>query len=126
MKRQRRQLMLFFILGLLHAYVGWRILPDLPIDLGARVAGALLLASSYGAMVLGFHARARRRSRWSDRITVAGLFATGWFSSLAVFTLLRELVLAAAILPLSAAHVHELSSASAAAVVGLAVLATGI
>jgi uncharacterized protein len=118
--------MLFAILGLLHAYVGWRILPDLPIDLGARFAGAFLLALSYGAMVLGFRARALRRSRWSDRITVAGLFATGWFSSLAVFTLLRELVLAAAILPLSRAHVHLLSSVSAATAVGLAVLATGV
>jgi uncharacterized protein len=118
--------MFIAILGLLHAYVGLRLLPALPIDLGARLTGALLLALSFGAMVLGFHVRAWRRSRWSDRIAVAGLFATGWFSSLAVFTLLRELVLAAAILPLSRAHVHLLSSASAAAVVGLAVLATGI
>ena len=118
--------MLIAIVGLLHAYVGWRILPDLPIDLPARLAGALLLVLSFAAMVLGFRARAWRRSRWSDRITVAGLFATGWFSSLAVFTLLRELVLAAAILLLSRAHALLLSSASAAAVVGLAVLATGI
>jgi len=118
--------MLFAILGLLHAYVGWRILPDLPVDLGARFAGALLLAISYGAMVLGFQARARRRSRWTDLITVAGLFATGWFSSLAVFTLLREFVLGVAIFPLSRAHVHLLSTASAATVVGLAVLATGV
>jgi len=125
-RRSRRQLTLFAILGLLHAYVGWRILPDLPIDLGARFAGALLLAISYGAMVLGFLARGRRRTRFTDRITVAGLFATGWFSSLAVFTLLRELVLAATIFPLSAAHVHLLSTSSAAFVVGLAVLATGV
>lgn len=126
MRRRRRQLMFIAILGLLHAYVGWRILPDLPVDLAARLAGAVLLAASFSAMVLGFQARARRRSRWSDRITVVGLFATGWFSSLAVFTLLRELVMAAAIFPLSRAHVHLLSTASAAAVVGLAVLATGI
>ncbi|MGH8217548.1 MAG: metallophosphoesterase, partial [Steroidobacteraceae bacterium] len=126
MRRRRRQLMFIAILGLLHVYVGLRVLPDLPIAPGARLAGALLLALSYGAMVLGLHARARRRGRWSDRITFAGLFAAGWFSSLAVFTLLRDLVLAAAILPLSRAHVRLLSSASAAAVVGLAALATGI
>src|SRR6185437_5195953 len=126
MRRRRRHLMLIAILGLLHAYVGLRILPDLPIDFGARLTGALLLALSFGAMVLGFRARAHRRSRWSDRITVAGLFATGLFSSLVVFTLLRELVLAAAILPLSAPHVHLLSTVSAAAVLGLAFVAPGV
>lgn len=118
--------MLIAILALLHAYVGLRILPDLPIDRGARLAGAVLLALSFAAIVLGFHVRARQRSRSTDLVTVAGLFATGWFSSLAVFTLLRELLMAAAIFPLSRAHVHLLSTVSAAAVVGLAVLATGI
>jgi len=126
MRRRRRQLMFIVILGLLHAYVGWRLLPNLPLDLVGRLAGALLLALSFCAIVVGFHARARRRSPWSDRITVAGLFATGWFSSLAVFTLLRELVMAVAIFPLSRTHLQLLSSASAAAVVGLALLATSV
>ncbi len=126
MRRSRRSLMFIVILGLLHAYVGWRILPALPVGVGVRMAGALVLALSYAAMVLGFHLRGRRRSPWSDGVTVAGLFATGLFSSLAVFTLLRELVLAAAILPLSAAHVHLLESSSASVVVGLALLATGL
>jgi uncharacterized protein len=126
MTRRRRQLMLVAILGLLHAYVGWRILPDLPIGAAERAAGVVLLALSFAAMVLGLHARSLRRSRWSDRITVAGLFATGMFSSLAVFTLLRDLVLAALILPLSAAHVHALARLSACAVVALAMLATGV
>lgn len=126
MTRRQRLLMLITVLGLLHAYVGWRILPDLPVGTGARIASALLLAASYAAMVLGLRARSLQRGPWSDRVTVAGLFATGFFSSLAVFTLLRDLLLAAAIFPLSVAHVHALAALSACAVVALAVLATGI
>lgn len=126
MRRRRRPLIFIALLALLHAYVGWRILPDLPLGSDARACGALLLAVSYGAMVLGFHARKLRRSRWSDRITVAGLFATGLFSSLAVFTLLRDVVLAFGILTLSAAHVQLLETATAWAVVALAALATAV
>lgn len=118
--------MLIAILGLLHAYVGWRLLPDLPIDLGARLAGALLLALSFAAMVLGLHARSIRRRAWSDRVAAAGLFAAGLFSSLCVLTIVRDLVLLAAIFPLSAGAVHLLEAASACAVVALALLATGV
>jgi hypothetical protein len=123
---RRRLLMLVAVLGLLHVYVGWRILPDLPIGAGARMAGALALASSYAAMMLGLRARSLRRSLWSDRITVAGLFATGLFSSLAVFTIIRDLLLGGAIFALSAPHVHALEALSACAVVALALLATGV
>ncbi len=124
--RRRRQLVLIAILGVLHAYVGWRVLPDLPVDLGARLAGALLLILSYGAMVLGLHARAIPRPAWSDRVAAAGLFAAGWFSSLCVLTLARDLVLLVAIFPLSARSVHLLEAVSACAVVGLAALATAV
>ncbi|MGH8260866.1 MAG: metallophosphoesterase [Steroidobacteraceae bacterium] len=128
MRLSRRLLMLIALLGLLHAYVGWRILPALPVDAGARIAGALALALSYAAMMLGLRVRSLPRGTWTDRITIAGLFATGLFSSLAVFTILRDLVLAAAILPLSAAHVHPhlLAPISACAVVVCATLATAI
>ncbi len=126
MRRRRRQLMLIAILGLLHAYVGWRILPHLPIDPAARIAGALLLALSFASMVLGLHARSLRRRAWSDRVAAAGLFAAGLFSSLCVLTLIRDLVLLAAIFSLSARPVHLLEAVSSSAVVGLALLATAV
>ncbi len=124
--RPRRQLVLIAILGALHAYVGLRILPDLPVDLGARLAGALLLALSYGAMVLGLHARSVRRRAWSDLLAAAGLFAAGGFSSLCVLTLVRDLVLLVVIFPMSARSVHVFEAVSACSVVALAVLATGV
>ncbi len=118
--------MLIAVLGLLHAYVGWRILPDLPIVPAARIAGALLLALSFAAMVLGLHARSLRRRSWADRVAAAGLFAAGGFSSLCVLTLMRDLVLLAAIFPLSARTVHLLEAVSSSAVVGLALLVTAV
>ncbi len=119
--------MLIALLGLLHAYVGWRILPDLPAaGFDARLSGCIVLAVSFGAMVLGLHARFLRNRAWSDRITTAGLFATGWFSSLCVLALLRDLALLPLLLLLSGRQAHLLEAASATAVVALAVLATAV
>jgi uncharacterized protein len=123
---RRRQLMLIAILGFLHAYVGWRILPDLPVGLTERIAGAAVLAASFGAMVLGLHARYFRSRPWSDRIASAGLFATGWFSSLCVLALLRDLLLMPVVWLVSAPKAQLLEAASASAVVALAVLATTV
>jgi uncharacterized protein len=126
MKARRRQLVLIAILGLLHAYAGWRILPDLPLGLDERLVGAALLAVSFAAMVLGLHARRVRNRAWSDRIAAAGLFATGWFSSLSVLTLLRDVLVLPVGLLLAARDARLLHVVSASVVVGLAVLATGV
>jgi uncharacterized protein len=123
---RRRQLMLIAILGLLHAYVGWRILPDLPLGLDVHIAGAALLGASFAAMVLGLNARSLRSRKWSDRIASAGLFATGWFSSLCVLALLRDLLLLPILWLLAAGQARLLEAGSAALVVALAVLATTV
>ncbi len=124
--KPRRYLALIAILGSLHAYVGWRVLPDLPVAPLVRIAGAAWLAVSYGAMILGLHARSIRQRAWSDRVAAAGLFAAGLLSSLCVLTLVRDLVLLLAIVPLSAEAVHRLESVTASGVVALALLATGV
>jgi uncharacterized protein len=123
----RRSLLLpMLLLGFLHAYIGWRILPDLPVALELRIVGAVLLLTSSGLMLFGLMARSSPASPFSDRIRAAALFTAGFFSSLLVFTLLRDVVLLAAWLPLSAEHSHMLASASAMLVVGLSVFATGV
>ena len=90
----RRSLLLpVFLLGFLHAYIGWRILPDLPVDLALRIVGVVLLLLSYALMLFGLMARSIPPRPLSDRISAAALFTAGFFSSLLVFTLLRDVVL---------------------------------
>lgn len=118
--------MLTAILGLVHAYVGWRLLPDLPVTLGARVAGAAELAVSFALIIAGLNARAIRNRTASDAVAAAGLTATGLLSSLFVLTVLRDLLLLALIFPLSAGAFHLIESVSASAVVALALFVTGV
>ena len=124
MSLRRSSFLPVFLLVLLHAYIGWRILPELPGGLELRIVGAVLLVLSCGLMLLGLRARSIPPGPLSDRVVAAALFTAGFFSSLLVFTLLRDLVLLVAWLPLSAAHLRMLKTASAVLVVGLTVFAT--
>jgi predicted MPP superfamily phosphohydrolase len=85
------------LIALLHAYIGLRILPDLPVDVAWRWAGAAALALSAILIPLGLLARvvqrALRRPALGTVLTWSGLIATGLFSSLLVATLLRDVVL---------------------------------
>jgi len=119
-------LRVYSILTVLHAYIGWRLLPDLltfgPLAAGSLVAG---LALSVWLMPQGFFAR--RRST-SGAVVWAGAIAMGLFSSLFVLTFLRDAaLLAAGALDLAlpgAIAMHELQSWSAVAVPALAAVLT--
>jgi predicted MPP superfamily phosphohydrolase len=126
MSLRRSLLLATLLLGLLHAYIGWRILPDLPVALEVRIVGVALLLISCVLMLFGLMSRSLPPNPLSERISAAALFTAGFFSSLLVFTLLRDVVLLAAWLPLSAAHLHMLASATAVLVVGLSGFATGV
>lgn len=79
------------LIGLLHTYIGWRLLPDLalgPAGWGLAVAG---LSISATLVPLGLLARFLFRPPWADRLAWVGLFAMGLFSSLLVLTFLRDL-----------------------------------
>jgi uncharacterized protein len=124
MRINRRFRYFIAVLGLLHAYIGWRVVPDL----GARLqfAGAAVLLGSYALMLLALLARGRLPRLQAARLAGPGLFMAGFFSSLLVLTLLRDFLLLAGILALSAPHVYMLRSVTAAAVTVLAVVATAI
>jgi uncharacterized protein len=112
------------ILGLLHVYIGARLLPDLAASSGMRIGGALLLLVSCVLMLGGLMARSMRSRPWADRLAAVGLLAMSLFSSLFVFTLLRDLVLLVAIVALPASYVHRLVGATALLVVGIAAFVT--
>jgi apolipoprotein N-acyltransferase len=74
------------ILALLHAYIGWRILPDLALPLTMTLLGWLFLALSVVLVPAGLLARLIKRQPLSDRLAWAGMLAMGLFSSLLVLT----------------------------------------
>jgi uncharacterized protein len=84
---------LMFILLLLHAYVGWRLIPALAFAPPLQWALAVLLVASWLLMPMALLARRIRRQPLSDRLAWSGLLLMGLFSSLFVLTLLRDVVL---------------------------------
>ena len=121
---QIRRLIPVMILGLLHLYIGTRLLPDLGVGPAGRLAGALLLVLSCALMLAGLMSRSLQSRGVADRLAFGGLLAMSLFSSLLVFTLLRDLVLLGVIVALPASYVHPLVTATAQLVIGLAVFVT--
>jgi predicted MPP superfamily phosphohydrolase len=119
-----RRLIPVMILGLLHLYIGTRLLPDLEVGPGGQVAGALLLGLSCVLMLAGLVSRSMQSRQVADRLAVVGLLAMSLFSSLLVFTVLRDLTLLVGIVALPASYVHPLVTGTARLVVGLAVFVT--
>ncbi|MEJ1960905.1 MAG: metallophosphoesterase [Gammaproteobacteria bacterium] len=121
----RRSILFYLgILGLAHLYVGWRLLPVLPVGLAAQVAGVVLLLASVVSAPLGFYARNMKSREWGDRLAAACLFLVGFFSSLFVFTLLRDVALLFVVLWPAKLPVDRILEISASLVVSLATLAT--
>ena len=114
------------LLALLHVYIGTRVLPDLPIGLFGQLLGAGLLLLSCVLIPLGFTSRSRRRNTASERTALLGLVMMGLFSSLLVFTLLRDLLLLVSSLIAPADAYEAITRISALAVVVAAVGATAI
>jgi hypothetical protein len=98
MPPRRTIIVILSLLALLHAYIGWRVLPDLPVPAVIRLLGSLWLAISLVLVPTGLLARAIRRQPLADRLAWAGLLALGLFSSLLVLTLLRDAALLLAML----------------------------
>jgi hypothetical protein len=96
------------ILALLHAYIGWRLLPNLPFSTVYKLLGGLWLALSFVLVPAGLLSRAITRQPLSDMLAWAGMLAMGLFSSLLMLTLFRDvLLLLAAMLHFSGATLER-------------------
>jgi predicted MPP superfamily phosphohydrolase len=80
---------LYTFVFLLHALIGWRLLPDLP-SAPAIAAVALWLVASTILIPFAVFARRIKRQPFADWLTWAGLLAAGSFSSLLVLTIMRD------------------------------------
>lgn len=111
---------LFALSVALHLYIGWRLASHLPWP----AAAALLVALAASALLTpaGLLARRWLRPPASDRLTWAGMLCMGLFSSLLMFTLLRDLLLLGA--RLAGAGMPAVAAGTAAAVPLLALGAT--
>jgi predicted MPP superfamily phosphohydrolase len=80
------------IVTALHVYIGVRLLPDLPVPMAVHGLAVLWLIAS--ALLIPAALMARRLSTtWADALSWIGMLAMGFFSSLLVLTLLRDVVL---------------------------------
>jgi len=81
------------LLALLHMYIGLLLLPAMHLHPLGTGAGVLLLALSTLLLPLGLLSSRFKRWRGADQLAWAGLLAMGFFSSLLVLTLLRDVAL---------------------------------
>lgn len=94
-----RRLRRFFLtvlplLGALHAYIGWRLLPALSLASPGMISGIVLLCMSTLLVPLGMFARFLvSRPGLADRLSWLGSLLMGLFSSLLVLTFLRDVLL---------------------------------
>ena len=114
------------LVAVLHVYVGIRLLPALPIGLLGRLLGALALCASFALIIAGARARMMQNSGFAANVAWLGSLNGGFFSSLAVLTVTRDLFLGPAVLFASRGEAATLEAASAVAVPLLAMLATVI
>lgn len=98
MRIPRSTAVIFSLLALLHVYIGARILPSMPVPPVVQWLGVLWLLASLVLVPAGLLAPSIRQQPLSDRIAWAGLLALGAFSSLFVLTVLRDVMLLAALL----------------------------
>ncbi len=86
---------LVFIVAALHAFVGWRLVPELAAPWGWVLGVGLVLSAVLMPLGLLASRLAGRflRQPWADRLSWVGLLLMGLFSSLLVLTVLRDVLL---------------------------------
>src|SRR5260370_23719083 len=112
-------------LGLsLPGYICWRLLPALSIGSFGAFAGIALLIVCCVVIPLAVRNHAIRNPALADFLAWVGVLSMGFFSSLLVFTLLRDLILLGARLFLSAQQAASLVGPSALWTLALTVFVT--
>ena len=121
-------LRLFVLVSLLHLYIGWRLVPDMPFGVPGMLLTVFLLALSLTVLPFAEYARRNKQNPCADHLAGSGFLAMGFFSTLLVLTLLREVVMLAGMAAsgflIDASGFGQLRAWSAGAVPVLAVFVT--
>jgi predicted MPP superfamily phosphohydrolase len=110
----------FWLFLSLPGYVGWRLLSGMAVRPMGVTVGILLLIGCCLLIPLSMRTRALQNRKLADRLAWVGLMAMGFFSSLFVLTLLRDVVLLGTHLFLSAGQARLWIKPSAQLALGLA------
>jgi hypothetical protein len=121
---RRRLLHPIWLIAALPGYVGWRLLPALGVGPDGVLAGVALLIAACIPIRWAVRVRSLQHQRFADRMAWVGFIAMGFFSSLFVATLLRDLFLLGARVALPAGHAAALDTPSARWAVALTLMAT--
>ncbi len=108
----------------LPGYIGWRLLPALSLGPIAVCAGIVFLIACCVVIPLSVRSRSIRNPRLADVFSWIGLLSMGFFSSLFVFTLLREIVMLGALVLLPEQQAASLSGPTARWTLALTALVT--
>ena len=122
MSTRRRFLHPIWLLVSLPGYIGLRLLPALSAGRGGIVVGILVLLAASAVIPLSVGLGFLRNRQLADRVAWVGLTAMGFFSTLFIMTVLRDVFLLGARLGLPAATVATLVAPSARWTVGLTLL----
>jgi uncharacterized protein len=114
----------FWLFLSLPGYIGWRLLSGLSVGPVGIVAGILVLIGCCLLIPYSMQTRSLRNRKFADRLAWVGLTAMGFFSTLFVLTLVRDLVLLGAHWFLSPGQAHALTSASAQATLWVTLFVT--
>ena len=109
---------------LLPGYIGWRLLSGLGMAPVGIAVGTVLLIGCCLLLPSSMRTRALQNRKLADRLAWVGLTAMGFFSSLFVLTLLRDLVLLGAHLLLSGPQAQFWIERSAQATLSLSLFVT--
>ena len=93
MPARRMIVVVYGLLALLHFYIGARLLPASGLNSMGALAGVLLLAMSTALVPAGLLASRFKRWVQEDRVAWVGMLAMGFFSSLLVLTVMRDVAL---------------------------------
>jgi uncharacterized protein len=112
----------------LPGYIGWRLLSGLSVSPPGLIAGTLLLVGCCLFIPFSMQTRALQNRKFADRLAWVGLTAMGFFSTLFVLTLLRDLVLLGAriSLPIEQADLWVAPSAQLTLCLTLFITAAGM